>query len=47
MRKPKACSPEAGKRIDRRRVQKRRAHAFWEMEAPLQDCFQRAEIATI
>jgi hypothetical protein len=47
MRKPKRQQRRRRKKLTAAEVQERRAHAFWEMEAPLRDCFQRAEIATI
>jgi hypothetical protein len=43
MRKPKkSAAPKPGKELTADEVKERRAHAFWEMEAPLRDCFQRA-----
>jgi hypothetical protein len=49
MRKPKKPnSPKLGElELTAEEVKERRAHAFWEMEAPLRDCSERAEIAEI
>jgi hypothetical protein len=51
MRKPKKIGsdrePNLGKELTADQVKERRAKAFFEMEVPLWECFQRAEIVEI